>query len=331
MEVGGDLTVTGNVVVGDDLTVTGNVAVDTDTLFVDSVNNRVGVGTTTPEVPLNVVGNNALSGNPNNAIASFRATTAVPGTNDAGVVIGSINGNSPYIADVSAASVGLSFYTQNVERMRIASGGNVGIGTTIPTSNLHVVGNAFISSDLTVTGVFYAPGSAVQIQTSVFTDAPSTSDATWKDISSTFGATITPKFSNSKFLIQAMIHQGGDQNDDARWTMYRIGRYISGALTEVGNGNTSTTGGAGTACVAAHNWGASGSSDGNTYDLNIANINILYVDQPNTTSPITYRIRWNSNPGGSGTRTAYINRSDGHTDGYRANTTCTLVVTEIAQ
>ena len=199
------------------------------------------------------------------------------------------------------------------------------------TTGIVTTANVEVGGDLSVTGVFYAAGSAVQIQTSVFTDAPSTSDSTWKDISSTFGATITPKFSNSKFLIQAMIHQGGDQNDDARWTMYRIGRYISGALTEVGNGNTSTTGGAGTACVAAHNWGASGASDGNTYDLNIANINILYVDQPNTTSPITYRIRWNSNPGGSGTRTAYINRSDGHTDGYRANTTCTLVVTEIAQ
>jgi len=54
--VGDDLTVTGNVVVGDDLTVTGNVAVDTDTLFVDSVNNRVGVGTTSPGYTLDVTG-----------------------------------------------------------------------------------------------------------------------------------------------------------------------------------------------------------------------------------------------------------------------------------
>ena len=133
-------TTTGNVEVGGELTVSGNVAVDTDTLFVDSVNDRVGIGTASPEVPFNVVGNNALSGNPNNAIASFRATTAVPGTNDAGVVIGSINGNSPYIADVSTASVGLSFYTQNAERMKINSSGNVGIGTTSPDSSLEVHG-----------------------------------------------------------------------------------------------------------------------------------------------------------------------------------------------
>ena len=48
------LVTTGNVSVGKDLTVTGNVAVDTDTLFVDSVNNRVGVGTTSPGGKLNV-------------------------------------------------------------------------------------------------------------------------------------------------------------------------------------------------------------------------------------------------------------------------------------
>ena len=50
------LVTTANVSVGKDLTVSGNVTVDTDTLFVDSVNNRVGVGTTTPGTALHVVG-----------------------------------------------------------------------------------------------------------------------------------------------------------------------------------------------------------------------------------------------------------------------------------
>ncbi len=103
-----------------------NIAAGVD--GITSLNGKIGVGTTNPEVPLNVVGNNALSGTPNNAIASFRATTANPGINDAGVVIGSINGNSPYIADVSTSSVGLSFYTQNAQRMHISSAGDVVIG-----------------------------------------------------------------------------------------------------------------------------------------------------------------------------------------------------------
>jgi len=140
VEVGGELTVSGNATVSSNLTVSGNVEVGTANLFVDTANSTVGVGTMSPEVPFNVVGNSALSGTPNNAIASFRATTAVPGTNDAGVVIGSINGNAPYIADVSTASLGLSFYTQNAQRMKINSSGNVGIGLTDPEVKLHVKG-----------------------------------------------------------------------------------------------------------------------------------------------------------------------------------------------
>lgn len=42
--------------------ITGNLTVDTNTLFVDSVNNRVGVLTTSPTVPLDVVGNARVSG-----------------------------------------------------------------------------------------------------------------------------------------------------------------------------------------------------------------------------------------------------------------------------
>ena len=51
-----DVNVNGNVSVGKELTVSGNVAVDTDTLFVDSVNDRVGVGTTSPSDKLHIYG-----------------------------------------------------------------------------------------------------------------------------------------------------------------------------------------------------------------------------------------------------------------------------------
>tara|TARA_B100000073_G_C23715633_1_gene565828 strand:+ start:140 stop:1237 length:1098 start_codon:yes stop_codon:yes gene_type:complete len=99
-------------------------------VVIDTQNLSLGVGHQgegAPEARLSVIGNDNLSGTPNNAIASFRATTTTPGTNDAGVVIGSINGNAPYIADVSTASLGLSFYTQSVQRMKILPGSNTGI------------------------------------------------------------------------------------------------------------------------------------------------------------------------------------------------------------
>jgi len=44
----------GNVTLGAALDVVGNVAVDTNTLFVDSVGNKVGIGTTDPKTPLEV-------------------------------------------------------------------------------------------------------------------------------------------------------------------------------------------------------------------------------------------------------------------------------------
>jgi hypothetical protein len=54
------IVTTANVEVGGELTVSGNVAVDTDTLFVDSVNDRVGVGTNAPGAELHVAGTGAI-------------------------------------------------------------------------------------------------------------------------------------------------------------------------------------------------------------------------------------------------------------------------------
>ena len=44
------------------------------------------------------------------------------------------------------------FSTNGTERMRITNTGDVGIGTTSPTSKLHVVGNTAITGNLTVDG-----------------------------------------------------------------------------------------------------------------------------------------------------------------------------------
>jgi hypothetical protein len=109
-------------------------------LCLNTAGGNVGIGTTTPAVPIDTVGGTTLN-SITNTIAQFRAATT-SGTNDAGVVIGSTNGNTPFIGDnASSASLGLSLQTNRTTRIRIDTVGNVGIGTTSPSALLHSIVN----------------------------------------------------------------------------------------------------------------------------------------------------------------------------------------------
>ena len=152
------LVTTGNVSVGKDLTVSGNVAVDTDTLFVDSVNDRVGVGTTSPDKLLEISGASGLdnlspvhfritntqiatSGNPFTDITkpSGLISFYTPDTSTAGP--GDVAGIGFRPESTLGGDTALCFYTNSEnddagtplqERMCITHDGNVGIGTANP-------------------------------------------------------------------------------------------------------------------------------------------------------------------------------------------------------
>jgi hypothetical protein len=83
------------------LAVSGNATFDTNTLFVDASNNRVGVGTATPSVALDVVG-------------KFRVTDDI--------ILAQTNGRIDYDNGITGA---LRFYSTSTaaERMRITSAG----------------------------------------------------------------------------------------------------------------------------------------------------------------------------------------------------------------
>jgi hypothetical protein len=85
---------------------------------------NVGIGTSSPNVRLDV-------GYVAGAVA-FRVER------DANNRLDFYQGGGVSYIDSSAASSQLAFATVGTERMRITSGGNVGIGTTIPTDILHL-------------------------------------------------------------------------------------------------------------------------------------------------------------------------------------------------
>jgi hypothetical protein len=71
----------------------------------------------------------------------------------------------------------VSFVTQGLDRMRITTDGNIGIGTATPLKRLHVNGDSLISGNLDVTGVLTVNG---QVVTTGNVTAFSNSDARLK-------------------------------------------------------------------------------------------------------------------------------------------------------
>ena len=106
-------------------TFSGDLTVDTNTLYVDSANNRVGVGTTSPELELHIKG----SGN-----QSLRLETT-----DSTYIGFDIQQNSDGSGQILLRdSKPLIFYTNSSEAMRIDSSGNAGIGTSSPSEVLEI-------------------------------------------------------------------------------------------------------------------------------------------------------------------------------------------------
>jgi len=130
---------------------------------------NVGIGTTSPALPLDVRGNSIIVGTGARAlIGNYDMTPMAQGVGG-GVQFGGkfhSNGTLAGFASISGIkenatdndfSSALVFTTRanpntQTEKMRISSSGNVGIGTSTPSTKLHVVGDGTITGNLNVTG-----------------------------------------------------------------------------------------------------------------------------------------------------------------------------------
>src|SRR5210317_1245991 len=137
-------------VVSGNTNVTGDLTVDTDTLYVDSVSDRVGIKTTNPQVELHVLGNAYVSSNLT-VDGDLTIDTNTLHVNAATDKVG-VKTTSP---DAELHVVGNAYVSSNLtvdnDTFHVdAVNQRVGIETKNPDAELHVVGNVYVSSNLTV-------------------------------------------------------------------------------------------------------------------------------------------------------------------------------------
>ena len=152
-----------------DVTVNGDLTVDTDTLHVDSTNDRVGVGTTSPSRTLSVD-----KGTGAGYIAEFK------GTNTLSIYDGDTTG----IGIGSGAGDNLRLYAGDSfnNSITVTTSGDVGIGNTNPRTPLEIrrtntLGSTFTGTTngegLRVTQTNYTSGNYVSLVESSYDDANS--------------------------------------------------------------------------------------------------------------------------------------------------------------
>ena len=123
----------------------GNINLDSNTLYVDATNNRVGLGTSTVGSLLH------LSQSGGNAKIFIQRSDSANNSDDYGSIVwrssGNYNNGGIGVARQSGEDNGYMYFSTGSggtlsERVRITSGGLVGIGTTSPRLRAHIRGDS---------------------------------------------------------------------------------------------------------------------------------------------------------------------------------------------
>ncbi|MBC8883817.1 hypothetical protein H9X57_12045 [Flavobacterium piscinae] len=108
-------------------------------------NGNLGIGTIAPTAPLEVIGNiRMVDGNQQAGRVLTSSATGLASWQDLNTwsVLGNAGTNPATNFIGTSDNQSFVFRTNNLERMRLDSGGNLGLGTTTPSRNIHILGNS---------------------------------------------------------------------------------------------------------------------------------------------------------------------------------------------
>ena len=186
------------------------------------------------------------------------------------------------------------------------------------TLNVDTIQGSATATSVDLSGVtnLQMPTGATLQTVSVATDHQQSFNTTAYTTFANFSPSITPKFSNSKVLLNICLHFG--ENQDA-FPAFKVYRTVGGVSTQVAQG-ANLQQRASFAYVGTEN------SSRDTYRITL--VTWTFLDSPATTSAITYRV--DASPMRTTARTMYFNRHEQMSDANRASTISTFTLQEIA-
>jgi hypothetical protein len=179
-------------------------------------NGNVGISNVAPSEKLDITGNVRFSGAlmPNNAAGtsgyvlisagSGNAPTWISPSSLVGSAVWATGGNAvgSLLNIGTTSNFDLPFITNNTEKMRILTGGNVGIANTAPTEKLDVTGNVRFSGAL-------MPGNAAGTSGYLLTSAGAGAAPTWVAPSTVIGSSVWSTGGNA---VASMLNFGTTSN-----------------------------------------------------------------------------------------------------------------------
>ena len=186
----------------------GNYSFDTNLLFIDSTNDRIGIGTSSPDSVFHIkadiagtVGSHPagqlIIQNPTDTVFSNAVITGYESDGNGNPdqqlwYLGSSSGSNSNIIFLNRRNALLQFGTNGNTQMTILGNGDVGIGIVSSLlAKLHVLGNVFFDGDLNVTGNITSSNVFVPQYIFAHTNEtiPLTTASVWENI--TFGQEVT--------------------------------------------------------------------------------------------------------------------------------------------